>query len=102
MKDFSSLLLSHGPILVDLLKELAVLAKLHENVDLVVLAYDLIDLGDVLMHEILLKFYLTLDGLKLVGLILLHRGYLDSHSLTGQSMDGLLHFSEASFADCLS
>lgn len=102
MKDFSSLLLSHGSILVDLLKELAVLAELHENVDLVVLADDLIDLGDVLMHQILLEFYLPVDSLELVGLILLHRGYLDSHSLTGQPMDGLLHFSKASFADRLS
>lgn len=102
MENFSGLLLGHRAILVDLLKELAVLAELHENVDLVVLADDLIDLGDVLMHEILLEFYLSVDGLKLVGLILIHRGYLDRHSLTGQSMDGLLHLSKPSFADCLS
>lgn len=102
MKNFSGLLLSHGSILVDLLKELAVLAELHENVDLVVLADDLIDLGDVLMHQILLEFYLPVDGLELVGLILLHSGYLDGHSLTGQPMDGLLNLSKASFADRLS
>lgn len=102
MKDFSSLLLSHGAILVDPLKELAILAKLHENVDLVVLPYHLIDLSYALMHQILLKFYLTLDGLKLVGLVLIHSGYLDRHCLTGQSMDRLFDLSEASFADGLS
>ena len=86
--------------MVDALKKLSILAELHEDVDLVVLADHLVDLGDVLMHQVLLQLDLALDGLQLLRLVLLDCGYLDRHSLTSQSMDSLLHLSESTLTDC--
>lgn len=62
MENFGSFFFRHRAILIYALEELAVLAELHEDVDLVVLADDFVDLGDVLMHQVLLQFDLTLDG----------------------------------------
>lgn len=50
MENFGCFFLRHGAIAVDAFEELSVFAELHEDVDLVVLADDLVDLGDVLMH----------------------------------------------------
>jgi hypothetical protein len=101
MENFSNFLFRHRASLVDPLEELAVLAELHEDIDLVVLADDLVDLGDVLMHQVLLQLDLTLDGLQLLGLVLLDRDDLDRHSLASEPMDRLLHLPKSALADGL-
>jgi hypothetical protein len=101
MKNFSSLFLWHRSRLVNSLEELTVFAVFHEDVYLIVLSDDLIDLGDVLVKEILLKFYLALDGLELVRFVLLDSCYFDSNGLTCKFMDCLFHLSEASFTNRL-
>lgn len=101
MEYFGSFLFLHGSSLIDFLKEFPIFAILHKDVDLVLFANDLIDLCNVLMHQIFLQFYFTLDGFQLFRLVLLHCGYLHCHCLASKAMDCLLDFSETALADSL-
>lgn len=85
--------------MINSLEKLAVLAELHKDIDLVVLADDFVDLGDVLMHQVLLQLNLTLDGFQLLRLVLLDSGDLDSYGLTCQFMHSFLDFTETSLTD---
>jgi hypothetical protein len=82
MEDLCSLLFCHGAGLIDLIEEFPIFAILHKDVDLVLLLNDLINLRNVLMHQILLQFYLSLDGLYLVWVIGLKSGDFDCDSLS--------------------
>jgi hypothetical protein len=50
MENLSSLLLLHWTSIVDLLKELPILAEFHENVKFIVLPDDFVDLGNVFVE----------------------------------------------------
>jgi hypothetical protein len=63
VENFGSFFFRHGAVVVDALKELSILAELHKDVDLVILANHLIYLGNVFMHQVLLKLNLPLDTL---------------------------------------
>lgn len=102
MEYFGSFLFRHGSILVDALEELSIFAVLHEDVNLVVFADHLVDLGDVLMHQVLLELDLPLDALQLLGLVLLNCGDLHCHCLSREPMQCLLDFAETSLPDSLS
>ena len=100
MEDASSILLRDRPRSVDSLEKFAVSAVLHEDVDAGVLADDFVDLCDVLVQQVLLKFDLSHDALQLVLVVLLNSADLDRHSLTGQFMRSLLDLSKSSLSDC--
>jgi hypothetical protein len=74
-------------VLDDALEELSVGTVLHEDVDLLLPADDLVDLGDVLMHQSLLQQDLSLDRLHLLGVACLHGKHLHCHYLAGEAMD---------------
>ena len=99
MENFGNFLFRHGSILVDALEELSIFAVLHEDVHLVVFADHLVDLGDVLMHQVLLELDLPLDALQLLGLVLLHCGDLHCHCLARKPMQSFLDFAETSLTD---
>ena len=63
MENFGSFLFGHGAVVVDTLKKLSIFAEFHKYVDLVVFANHFIYLGDVFMHQVLLKLDLPLDAL---------------------------------------
>lgn len=101
MEDPCCFLLGHGAGFVDLVEELSVLAELHEDVDLVFAFDDLVDLGDVLMHQVFLEFDLALDGFDLVHVVGLESGDLYCHCLACHFVDRFLHFAEAALSDGL-
>ena len=101
MENFGSLFLWHGTSAVDLVEKLAVLAVLHEDVDFAVPADDLVDLGDVLVHQVLLQLDLPLDGLELLGLVLVHSHDLDCHCFPRELVDRLFDLAETPLADSL-
>ena len=101
MEYFSSFLFGHGPSAVDLVEELSILAVLHEDVDLAVLADHFVDLGDILVKQILLQFDLPLDGFELLGVVVVDRGDLNRHHLSSEPVDGLLDLPEAALANRL-
>lgn len=101
MEYFSSLFLLHRACIVDLLEKLPILTVFHEDVELIVFSDNLINLSDVLVKQILLKFNFTLDGLQLVRVVLLECRYLHSHSLSCQLMSCFLHFTETALTDSL-
>jgi len=101
MKYLGCLFFRDGAILVDPIEQFSVFAKFHEDVYLIVFFDHLVDLRDVLMHQIFLQLYLSLDRLDLVSIVGLYGGDLDCHSLSCWFVDGFFHFSETAFTDDL-
>ena len=58
-KDHSSLLFGERTIFVDIVKELPFLTIFHKDVDLFVFLMHLVDLSDVLVHQIFMYLYLS-------------------------------------------
>jgi hypothetical protein len=75
---------------------------LHEDVDLLLPSDHFIDLGDVLMHQSLLEEDLSLDGLHLLWIALIHPQYFHCHCLSRRLVDGPPHPPVTAFSDLLS
>lgn len=101
MEDPRGLFFGHGAGLIDLIEEFPIPAILHEDVDLVLLLDDLVDLRDILMQEILLQFYLSLDGFDLVGVVGLQSGDFDCDGFSCQFMNSLFDLPEAALSEDL-